>query len=227
MKKLLILLSIISSILLIGCDKILQEDEFEFRKAHANLPFDVYMIALSFHDASGNDLIAPLAEEQWKSVGDKNLSYWPNTINPERYHLDIILSNPHESWDNTIYNFRHEWEGSDPDKLQPYFKIWERGGLYMENIFDCPAINGRQESLTYEISCPTIFGDNTIHKLSTFWEYPSIASDNTANQRTADLYPLCFRATFDGQEVNVRKSVYYHTDYTTYDINLIDIVLNR
>lgn len=219
MKELLILLSIISSTLLSGCDKILQEDEFELRKAHSNLPCDIYMVALSFHDASGNDLVSPLADEKWRSEADKRLNFWPRTINPERYHLDIILSNPYESWDNTIYNFRHEWAESDPPILQPYFKIWERDGLSLENIFHCPAINGNQETLTYEISCPTIFGDNTIHILSTVWKYPSRIGDY--------LYPVCSMATFDGKKVDISKSVYNTTDYTTYDINLIDIVLNR
>ena len=227
MNKIAILLSF-TVFLLSGCvpaDRI--EDILEVRESKANLPIDQYMIAIGFRDASGNDLVAPLEAERWIPKGD---AVWWGGINPAKYNLDIILPNPHDSWDNSIYNFRAT-NGFTPDVNKPSLtmkKYDERynctssfgaqyqegdGNWYLINTFISPAMNGIQNYLTYKITCPTIFGDNSVHELIVMWNSDSHVSDKDRN--SGDLFPEATNATFEGKTVSINK------------LGFIDIVLDR
>ena len=198
---------------------------------------DFYWLTVSFKDASGKDLVAPLADERWRMEADKNLSDWPGTINPERYKLDIILSNPHESWDNTIYNSRAR-AGYSPDVNRPYFSISKYnadyegtltytgddidGCCYLFSNFNIPAINGVQNTLSYKITCPTIFGDSSIHEIVTYWTDNSKDTNKVSSRR-----PECKAAKFDGNEVLVKKVLVDATSNQKYYSYFVDIILDK
>lgn len=204
------------------------------------MQMDYYWLTVSFKDASGKDLVAKLGDERW--VSSRNQSNWAGEINPERYQLDIILSNPHESWDNTIYNTRAKEGVFAPDVNQPYFMIAKydenhvgtltykgedsiEGDCYLFSNFNIPAINGIQNTLTYKITCPTIFGDNATHEIVTWWkEGQSFPKDS---DEIIFRYPECKSSTFDGKDVIVKKVLVDSANSKEYYSYFIDIVLDK
>lgn len=204
------------------------------------LPIDYYWLTINFRDASGNDLIAPLGDERWKPARDH--SNWAGEINPDKYKLDILLSNPHESWDNTIYNYMAT-EAFIPDENRPYFTIAKYnedfkgtltykgeqldGYCYLFSNFGIPAINGLQQSLTYNITCPAIFGDNLTHNIVTYWAEDKNASNNSDDETILFQYPQCTGASFDGKEIIVKSAVVYATESRQYYSYFIDIALDK
>ena len=237
MKTVRFFLSIaINALLLISCQKIQQdaiEGIAEFR------PTYTYLLSLSFKSTDGTDLMVPLWEDQWKPEGDN--SKWAGEINPKMYKLDIILSNPHESWDNTIYNFRGS-DNYDPKVLHPSFQAInfkedypifkeqndkEEDGYRLFSLFHSPGKNGLQEYLTYKITCPTIFGDNSVHEIIAYWDNDSVVAYDADDNRTWAQYPDCIKAVFDGREILVKKYLFNKTEYRNNYVYFIDIVLNK
>lgn len=235
---------IILSLLLVcvtisGCKGIIQEEEF-LPEAHSDLPHDVYRIGISFHNASGDDLIIPLGDERWKPGNDQS---WWGGINPKHYNLDILLPNPHESWDNSIYNFRAS-AGYLPDENRPSFQMIKydhnykcssffggqysegEGSWYLISTFQCPAINGLQDYLTYHIVCPIIFGDNLSHELVAFWDRDPF-SGYPEERKSGEIFPRCTNAKFDGYNVTVKQEITESADNRDYYTYFIDIVLDR
>ena len=213
----------VTGLMLSGCDK------NSLSGLNAARPIDFYWLTVNFKDDSGNDLVALLGKESRESAVDP--SYWDGRINPELYQLDVILSNPHASWDNNIYNAR----GCDVN--QPYFSMViyneedevalssfkgaseTEGYCYLFSNFHIPAINGIQDSLTYKIMCPTIFGDNLIHEITAYWK-------ENIKDSEGERYPECIDATFDGKEVRVKKILVDSAVNRNYYSYFIDIVLD-
>lgn len=207
-----------AAMMLMGCE------ESTLSGVNDARPTDRYWLAVSFKDASGNDLVAPLKEEIMN--------------NPNVYQLDVILSNPHESWDNTIYNVRAKPGLFIPDVRRPYFSIAKYDDSSVRTIspsgeefidgdyslfsdFSIPAINGLQNSLTYIITCPTIFGDNTKHEIVVFWD------EDPAPLMDAFKHPECRSAIFEGKDVDVKKMLLDPSDTQKYYCYLLEIVLDR
>jgi hypothetical protein len=210
-----------------------------------------YCISISFSDIVGKDLVAPLGDERWKPANDH--SYWYGEINPDKYGLDISLSNPpHEI--QYINSPKPEFER----KTGPYFKMakydnnyqltsnfgkevyTEGDGLhFLSNEYGTPIYHYAddnydriieepiQEHITYKISCPTIFGDNSVHELVAYWADDPDISYDSQDARTWYLYPECIRASFDGKEVAVKKSVVNTTEYRDYYSYFINIILDK
>lgn len=210
-----------------------------------SFPQDFYWLTISFRDAAGKDLIVPLAEERWMMEEDKDLLVWPGTINPERYNLDIVLSNPDNSWDNTIYNYKAT-KYFTPDVYRPYFTIAKfneqfvgtltycgeedsvkDGYCYLFSQFIIPAINGVQEYLTYKITCPTLFGDDSTHEIVAFWNKDPFTVGQSKDRKKGALYPECTKALFDGNVVSVKKAVAHSAKTKDYYSYFIDIVIDR
>lgn len=228
-----LMLSIVS-LSLLGCGK------NNFLPGSDAMKMDYYWLTVSFKDASGKDLVAKLGDERW--VSSRNQSSWAGEINPERYKLDIVLSNPHESWDNTIYNTRAKEGVFAPDVNQPYFMIAKydenhvgtltykgedsiEGDCYLFSNFNIPAINGIQNTLTYKITCPTIFGDNATHEIVTWWkEGQSFPKDS---DEIIFRYPECKSSTFDGKDVIVKKVLVDSANSKEYYSYFIDIVIDK
>lgn len=215
--------------MLTGCDK------NQLSGLNDERQIDFYWLNVNFKDIAGNDLVALLGKECWESAADP--SYWDGRINPDLYQLDVILSNPHASWNNNIYNSRAR-EGFIPDVNRPYFFMViyneedevalssfkgaseTEGYCYLFSNFHIPAINGIQDSLTYKIMCPTIFGDNLIHEITAYWK------ENLKDSEGA-RYPECINATYDGKEVQVKKLLVDSAVNRNYYSYFIDIVLDR
>lgn len=235
----LIPLSLLLVCILSGCIDNGQKKE-SLPAAYSDLPQDIYCIGISFKNASGNDLIIPLGDERWKPGNDQS---WWGGINPQKYSLDILLPSPHESWDNSIYNFKAS-DGYLPDVNSPSFQMIKydnnyrcsshfgeqysegKGVWYLISNFQCPAINGLQEYLTYSIVCPIIFGDNISHELVAFWDKDPI-SGYPEGRKSGDYFPRCSNAKFDGHSVTVKQVITNtvgNRDYYTY---FIDIVLDK
>jgi hypothetical protein len=187
---------------------------------------DVYFLSISFKDGSGNDLVAPLGDEKWKQPGD--ISYWSGEINPDRYNLDIVSSSPLE----TTSHPNHIPANTRPyflmDKFDENYKIIEEGdGIwYLSNETQWNGRSGIQEYLTYKITCPTIFGDSSIHELVAWWDKDPFVAEHSKDRNTGALYPECKKATFDGKDYSVKQVKIENGVWTFYGY-FIDIVLDR
>lgn len=205
-----------------------------------------YRISFSFKDADGNDLAEPFAEEQWIRKGD---SRWWGEINPDKYRLDFILPNPPDWWDNTIYNHKAA-TGFIPDVHRPYFVMYrfDDKGVMSENAhsaeendncswylyhdfgFDIAWFD-LQKTVKYQITCPTIFGDNEIHEFLTYWK-----EDEDLNPVAAERFATCTKVEYDGKVITPKKGVtiihYEFPDpYEDVDVTfvnyLVDIVVDK
>ena len=172
-----------------------------------------YTISISFKDTEGNDLVAPLAEEQWSNNPDA--SHWAGYINPDKLHLDVIYSNPPDWFDNTTYTHK-AYPGMIPDVHVKYCTAVQ---------FDQPdspwyVVHGEAtyintwgdevRDLTFKLSCPTIFGDDEIHEFVTYWEE---GEEKRGEKRLAK----CTKVVFEGQEYIPKKMVIvHHYDYPEY-----------
>ena len=239
MKRIAIIIAIVTCIFS-GC---VPQDNLEIteRKTNAVLPLDFYVIAIGLRDTRGNDLVLSLGEERWKST---NETYWYGGINPDKYNLDIILPNPADSWDNSIYNIKAR-SGTIPDVIKPTLTIckWDDdykrtsyfgkeysegdGYWYLHSSFSSPYINGLQEYLTYKITCPGLFYDNTVHELIVMWEPDPIVSGNSKDRKPGDAYPVATKALFDGKEIKVNKILTSQTEYRDYYTYFFDIVIDK
>lgn len=171
--KLLKTLSLITLILLItSCEP----------PVHTEPEFVGYNLYLSFQDSSGTDLAKGI--EYNRSLG---------AVVDSVYTLDIIIAEPCWNWDNDIYNAPPR-PGFEPDvnRQRLGLSIY-KGYSYLTNQFglpldDCP----KQEILIYQMKCPYLFGDNTLHELVTYWDIPKDERDPSAT---------CYRIEFEGQEI--------------------------
>ena len=209
-----------------------------------------YCVTISFTDAAGNDLVAPLGTDRWKNPNSS--AYWHGSINPEKYALEIVLSDPSDRHripnPNVVY-----------DKRIPYFMMAKydsnyqctshfgaeytegEGKYYLScvwrtsvyNRYDWDNLmwvdyNPVQDYITYHIACPTIFGDESVHTLVTYWDADlcSITFDQK-DARTWSQYPSCTKAYFDGEEVPVETVLVRHNEIRDFYAFFIDIVLDK
>ena len=70
-----------------------------------------YRLHINFKDAAGNDLVASLGEEYY--ISESWRTKWVNEINPDKYSLDIILSDGVNAtkpyYTLAKYNDNHSW----------------------------------------------------------------------------------------------------------------------
>lgn len=208
-------------VLISGCGK-----EIEPSSEGSISPVDDYILFISFKDASGNDLVAPLGEEKWNNPGD--ISYWSGEINPDKYNLNIVSSSPSVPTSNPNYIPANTRPYFLMDKFDENYKYKEEGdGIwYLSNETHWNGRSGIQEYLTYKITCPTIFGDSSIHELVTWWDKDPLVAEHTKDRKTGALYPECKKATFDGKDYSVKQVKLENGSWTFYGY-FIDIVLDR
>ncbi len=209
-----------------------------------------YLISISFTDNANKDLVAPLGDERWKPANDH--SYWYGEINPDMYGLDISLSNQlHEfqyinspkpvferktgpyfkmaKYDNNYQltsNFGQEVYTEGDGK---YYLSNEYGTPichYADDNYDRIIEEPIQDHITYKISCPTIFGDNSVHELVAYWAEDPDNSYDPQDARTWYLYPKCIKASFDGKEIAVKRVVVSSTEDKDYYSYFVDVVLD-
>jgi hypothetical protein len=148
-----------------------------------------YQLALSFQDASGNDLVKGI--ELKEDPGG-----FSSTVRSDLYVLDVILYEQCENWDNRIYNVPAR-PGMTPDVQRPYMQAREGndGYYYLANRFGytadgCPA----QEILTYKLTCPYLFGDEEIHEFVTYWDVPE-------EREWHGVYAKCYLIEYEGKAI--------------------------
>ena len=234
-----ILLITTISLFLLGCDKEPIDDTV--LSVSSDLPVYEYTILISFVDGSGKDLVSSLGEERWQPDGDNTI--WGGQINPEKYSLNFIYSNPpsyfteeqlsldscvapffalkFDNYQIPYQTYEQYIEGEGRwylyNRLRHFIRAWGKDAL-------------RQDNIIYRFSCPTVFGDNSTHELIAYWGDDPAPSSNP----DAGLHPECIRALFDGQEIPVKKVTVvtrYEVQSGTIDVErlqyFIDIVLDK
>ena len=145
-----------------------------------DLPHTGYSLFLRFQDTSGNDLI-------------QGIDYSSGVVNSDLYTLNIVFSEPCNTYDTDIFNFPPK-PGFFPDNNFPKLLIGNSSGhshLIIDFILptnDCP----EEKMVTYKLKCPYIFGDDNVHELVAYWNFSKVSSFCTS----AD----CYSAEFDGKE---------------------------
>lgn len=219
----------------------------------AGWPLYIYNIKISITDNLGNDLTVPLAEEQWIKPApdaDRYTYPWSGGINPSKYNLDLELSHPdvlpHDIPGVVYYNNNYPVYELILLKYNNYQLTdysADKGKYYLSNTFGYSRIDGldillasgiddyikdnpQQDYIIYKISCPTIFGDNKVHVLTTYWgDDLCFPSDNPEAEEQWKLYPNCKKALFDGQEVLVKTIITRSNEFRDEYNHFIEIVL--
>lgn len=154
---------------------------------------DIYMIALCFQDASGNNVSENMeAEEPGLETSMKNTN--GEFVNPDSYSLNIVPQ-----------NYINGETVSGPDDYPALYSSslglfkHDRLGTCLTNYFSRFKENNNVRKLTYQLQCPSIFGDRETHELVTYWEL------------TENIYAKCYRMEFEGQEIipQIIQNQYY------------------
>lgn len=183
------------------------------------VPRDYYYLHINVRNTEGDDLVAPLGEEYYKS-NPESIKY-SGEVNPDKYQLQIVL--PDGYVDRTAsftlgkFDGGYNWVSMQEDGTYDVTGRWSLMSNYMI-VGNNPKV---QNPLTYKIKCPAVFGDDTIHEIVTWWEAVSW------NKTLYEQFYGCVKATFDGVEISPVRSetVYPGTDFA-YAADFLDIVLD-
>lgn len=100
------------------------------------------------------------------------------------------------------------------------FQRNDNGGCYLINkTRTIRGLSKGEVCVTYTLVLPHVFGDNSEHKITTYWEFPFRQEDNANNDYEIERYPKCTRVLFDEREATFEAS------QTGKDDTLINIVL--
>ena len=169
-------------------------------------PFYEHWLWLSFQDTSGNDLVKGIGYNWWQSdvVPEEEAGGGP--VNPDLYTLKIIF--PENAVD--------VWEKSPEIRpeltlIKPNYGEWNSSKGYYLNFSTSSVKKDNVEMLTFKLSCPYVFGDNSTHEIVTYWRKSNVPKGTVK----------CYRIVFDGKEIN-------EITYENYEqISLAKIVLDR
>ena len=199
-------LMIVTLCVLSGCDQEIDTP------SNANDPCDAYELNIIIKDKAGNDLVYLLKDD------------WSDThygmINPNLYSLDLKKTSPNIWLHRTFY----KWGPTVSEEYYPAFVIRklspedEYFSLY--DINTLWSADGWQDSLTYRLICPTIFGDSLSHDIEAFF-----GKDPYVYRRTIITWPECTKVLFDGKEMPVKSVLYDGANELA--TNIVEIVLDR
>ena len=178
---------------------------------------DYYFLNVSFIGDEGQDLVAPLGEEYYKS--DKDRTIYQGEVNPEKYSLEIETYTSYLGeipfYTAAKFDAQHTMIKARDNGTYP-----EEGTWYLGNNLVYGSAGGRlplQETLIYKVKCPTVFGDDLVHVIETRWEDDIHKGDYIR-------YPKCSRATLDGKEITPSKGITYNEakdiQYTAYFLDI-------
>lgn len=142
---------------------------------HDDIPeINIYMIALCFQDALGNNVS--------EGIGSEELRANEGTIEPDLYSLDIVLQN---------YINGETVPGPDvyPQSSSLGTMKHDKLGTCLRNYFSRFRENNNVRKLIYKLRCPYVFGDEEVHELVTYWDL------------SEKIYAKCYRIEFEGQEI--------------------------
>ncbi len=205
-------LLIVALCFLFSCDETVLVPEDDQFRSNANDPCDAYELNIIIKDKSGNDLVF-LLKDDWSDTHT-------GLINPDLYSLDLKKTSPNEWLHRTFYKFGkivsdQYYPAFVIRKLSPedeYFSLYEIDTLW--------SADGWQDSLTYRITCPTIFGDSLSHDIVAYF-----GKDPYAYRRTILTWPECTKVLFDGKEMPVKSVLYDEANELA--TNIVEIVLDR
>lgn len=175
-----------------------------------------YSMSFVFRDAEGNDLSKGIGvEDAYPNLSKEQITFGEVLD----YKLDIILSDPGELFNNKLYNV------NDPEAVElaynPPILIYQytEDNIYLGNNFLLyTGIVNPQDKLTYEITCPHIFGDNEIHVITTYWK------KDLGEKISTTYFPECYKVEFDGKEItdighDFKEEKIYRSNYVTLTVN--------
>ena len=141
-----------------------------------------YSLSFHFQDSEGNDL-------------SKGVDHGEILVNSD-YKLDIILSKQSELWDNKIYQPVNEDPSVIYDDHSPKLVYLDLNGqAYIGNQFTLyTGLVDHQKILTYQITCPYIFGDDDVHFLTTYWR-------DLGEKYNTEYFVECYKVEFEGQVI--------------------------
>ena len=175
-------------------------------------PYYLHYLFLSIQDASGADLVKELGLHELNSV-DFVPPYQGGylSINPELYTLEAVY--PEEFMEPT-WGINHEPDAfvEKPVVLHPCLEYVIVEGVYYLVFF--PHISyGRHEGtppapeITYRLTCPTIFGDDEVHQIITYWKPP---------HQTFNIHQKCYRIVYSDIDISdITVDKYDHLYYAT------------
>ena len=189
---------------------------------HAN-HFFTYLFYVSVRDTSGNDLIAPLGEEYYRS----DTRHRPNgEIDPAK--LKVIVKRPDGGY-SSIKTYTLARKFDEQRNLLPQNEDGTYEGKGIWYLSNQPQELGEsvQDSMILSIQCNTLFGDYRYHDLTVFWE----EEPHQYAMPPFEQFPVCTKAKLEGQEVNAEKVVTHYYENTEYAKDIIhyflDFVLDR
>jgi len=172
------------------------ENKAQLPKGTKPLDIDHYLW-ISFRDASGKDLVKGI--EYGLDKPDTVPANAPEMggINSDLYTLKAIF--PEGAFDTTDKSL---WGCSpcDSNVIFPEFSYIgppyydSMGNYYYVRIRTFSIPEDDVKMLTYLITCPYIFGDDSVHEIVTYWRLPT-------NYKQL-FYKACDRIVFDGKECN-------------------------
>ncbi len=142
-------------------------------------------LLMSFQDAEGNDLV-----EGIKTVAPEFAVESEFEVAPDQYSL---LSSPNRRemglYSGGAVAYDHYY-------LHPFLKFYtpdlSPDGHYLLGIgMPCP-VEREQQTVTYTLTCPQLFGDELAHEIVTYWSKDPTDIANRAM--------LCYKVEVDGKE---------------------------
>ena len=161
-------------------------------------PFHSYYFYIAIQDVSGNDLIDGIGVDH------------DNELKDGEYSLEIVYPDLCMDVNYQRINYPSAYEYTSL-RHQPAISVQKFGGRYFLGIFvvtnhrtmhikNCPFAN----TLTFNLSCPYIFGDDAVREIVTYWSMdPSYHPEYQNNKKWFKNRPqsFCYRVVFDGKEI--------------------------
>ena len=169
-----------------------------------------YTLYLRFQDASSNDLIKGIEYD-----GDK-IRYGFATVNPDLYALKFVFP------DGILTPWKPEPQPGVilAEHAPTLFLETEKDDYYF--ILRSSSVNWRDfgeervyfpfsEKLTFELTCPYVFGDDAVHEIITYWKEGNVSTCSC----------LCYCIELEGKE-------YTQITHAQYDQSSVaTIILDR
>lgn len=180
-----------------------------------------YFLHINFKDAEGNDLATPLADDMYKTAEGKP---WAGEIDPDKFSLELFPADadiPEERITTILtlskFDDQHYMQPTNPDGT-----YGPEGDWYLN--FRCIIQGGAdilQDHLIYKFKCPTIFGDDSVHDITAYWNEGYLFDK-------LSCYPSCPKVVIDGVEYTVVEGRTYEAESSALYIGYFtEVVIDR
>jgi hypothetical protein len=172
---------------------------------------------LGFIDSEGKDLVEGIEVKPKDYIGTDFVALDQYTLisSPDYYELGYFSNSTtiyHDThpyprlefdpyipgewqWDESYFRSRFSTEEEYTKFRQISYDLWKeyqnaRNGLNLLGIV-MDSGDMRLEKITYTLTCPHVFGDDTAHEIVSYWRDPDSGPS---------YYSICYKVTFDGKE---------------------------